>query len=94
MEVLAAARCLMTERLRCKTELSIELSWGVYIFDAWNRTVSREHPLDEEQTKAKCFERVDGCFRLASTGFDSWNKSPAFTITESDFLKAIQDEDG
>jgi hypothetical protein len=93
IEILAAARCLMTERLRCKTELSIELSWCVYIFDPWNRTVSRQHPLDEEMTKTRFFERVDGCFRLATTSLDSGNKSPTSTITESDFLQAIQDED-
>jgi hypothetical protein len=94
MVILAAARCLITERLRCKTELSIELSWGVYLFDPWNRIVSREHPLDEETTKVKCFERVDNCFRLATTGFNSGNKSSTSTILESDFLQAIQDEDG
>lgn len=92
-KVVTAARCLMTERLRCAAELSIELSWGAYVFDARNGTVSRAFLPTEKGTKFHGLERVEEIFRLGETRSGSDHKLSQFTVAEDEFLGAMQDED-
>lgn len=92
-KTLAAARSLMTERLRCATELSIELSWGAYDFDVRNGTVSRAFPHTEEETNSQGFKRVEEIFRLDRTRFGGDNKLSQSTAAEEDFLQAMREKD-
>jgi hypothetical protein len=92
-ETLAAARCLMTERSRCRSELRIELSWDVYVFDVWTGTVSREELIDAADRREKRFQRVDDRFRAAAVEFVRGSKPSSIRITEDEFLKALQNED-
>jgi hypothetical protein len=92
-KVLTAARCLMAERLRCAIALNIELSWGAYVFDARNGTVSRTFLHTEKGTSFHGLQRVEEIFRLGRSKFGSDDKLSQFTVAEDDFLEAMQDKD-
>jgi hypothetical protein len=92
-KVLTAARCLMAERLRCGTALSIELSWGAYVLDARNGIVSRTFLHTEKGTNFHGLQRVEEIFRIGRTRFGSDDKLSQFTVAEDDFLEAMQDKD-
>ena len=92
-EILAAARGLIAERSRCRVELRIELSWNVYVFDAWTGTVSREGFIDAADTREKRFQRVDDRFRAAAVESVHEGKPSSIRIAEDEFLQAVRNED-
>ena len=92
-ETLAAARCLMSERSRCRVELRVELSWDVYVFDVWTGTVGREEIIDAADTRDKRFQRVDDRFRAAAAESVRGAKPSSIRITEDEFLQAIEIRD-
>lgn len=90
LEVLTAARCLVTERSRCAVDLSIELSWRAYVFNVRHETVLRDSLYTEEQMTDRRFEQVEQLFRLHGSGSDDDRKQHQVSIAESEFLNTMQ----
>lgn len=92
-KILAAARCLMAERIRCRAELSIELSWGARVFDVRAGTVCYESGRTAEEPAAYRLGEIERDLWLRGSRFSDREKLSRLTVTEDEFLKAMRYDD-
>jgi hypothetical protein len=92
-KILAAARCLMAERIRFGAELSIELSWGARVFDVRAGTVCYESGRTAEEPAAYRLGETERDLWLRGSKFSDREKLSRLTVTEDEFLKAMRYDD-